>query len=146
MIGYLDKDSRPLILIILKMSGYVKIFKVEDKINELILFHIDDEKLLEKYKAIWTKIEELKNIQLNALTVYDDRYIKTKKEHTTIKFILTLYRVISSRRWYRITIFSIDSLLAYESKSYLQVYLDSCTYKIKSKQITDFPNEDLFED
>ena len=128
------------------MSGYVKIFKAEDKINELILFHIDDEKLLEKYKAIWTKIEDLKNIQLNALTVYDDRYIKTKKEHTTIKFILTLYRVISSRRWYRITIFSIDSLLACESKSHLQVYLDSCTYKIKSKQMTDFPNEDLFED
>ena len=36
------------------MSGYVKIFKVEDKINKLMSFHIDDEKLLEK--AIWTKI------------------------------------------------------------------------------------------
>ena len=28
-------------------------------------FHIDDEKLLEKYKATWTKIEDLKNIKLN---------------------------------------------------------------------------------
>ena len=43
-----------------KMSGYLKTFKVENKINKLILFQIDDEKLLEKYKAIWTKIEELK--------------------------------------------------------------------------------------
>ena len=42
-------------------------------------FHIDDERLLEKYKAIWTKIEDLKNIELNALPVYDDRYIKTNK-------------------------------------------------------------------
>ena len=25
-------------------------------------FHIDDEKPLEKYKTIWTKIEELKNL------------------------------------------------------------------------------------
>ena len=41
-------------------------------------FRINDEKLLEKYKAIWTKIEDLKNIELNALQVYDDRYIKTK--------------------------------------------------------------------
>ena len=41
-------------------------------------FRIDDEKLLEKYKAIWTKIEDLKNIELNALPVYDDRYIKIK--------------------------------------------------------------------
>ena len=37
--------------------------------------HIDDEKLLKKYKAIWTKIDNLKSIELNALPVYDDRYI-----------------------------------------------------------------------
>ena len=29
-------------------------------------------------KAIWTKIEDLKNIKVNVLPVYDDRYIKTK--------------------------------------------------------------------
>ena len=38
------------------MSRYAKIFKVEDKINKLMSFRIDDEKLLEKYKAIWTRI------------------------------------------------------------------------------------------
>ena len=31
-----------------------------------------------KYKAIWTNIENLKNIKLFALPVYDDRFIKTK--------------------------------------------------------------------
>ena len=41
-------------------------------------FCINDEKLLEKYKTIWTKTEDLRNIELNALPVYDDRYIKTK--------------------------------------------------------------------
>ena len=35
-------------------------------------------KLLEKYEIIWTKIENLKDIELNALIVYDDRHIKTK--------------------------------------------------------------------
>ena len=64
------------------MSGYVKIFKVKDghkdKNNKVMSFCIDDEKVLEKYKAIWTKIEDLRNIELNALPVYDDRYIKTK--------------------------------------------------------------------
>ena len=40
-------------------------------------FSINDEKLLEKYKAIWTKIEDLKKI-LNALPVYDDPYTITK--------------------------------------------------------------------
>ena len=42
-------------------------------------FRIDDEKLLETYKATWAKMEDLKNIKLNALPVYDDRYMKTKK-------------------------------------------------------------------
>ena len=44
-------------------------------------FRIDDEKVLEKYKAIWNRIEDLKNNELNAslcLIVYGDRYIKTK--------------------------------------------------------------------
>ena len=33
---------------------------------------------MRSYKTIWTKIEDLKSIELNALPVYDDRYIKTK--------------------------------------------------------------------
>ena len=61
-----------------KMSRYVKTFKVEDKNNKLMSFLINGEKLLEKYKAIYSKIEDLKNIKLNALPVYDDRYVKTK--------------------------------------------------------------------
>ena len=35
LIGYLDKDIRPLGLIMPKMSGYVKTFKVEDKIDDI---------------------------------------------------------------------------------------------------------------
>ena len=59
---YLHKDIRPLVLIMPKMSGYLKTFKVQDAVNKLPFFHIDDEKLLEKYKAIQTKIEDFKNI------------------------------------------------------------------------------------
>ena len=52
-------------------------------------FCIDDEKLLEKYKAIWNKIGDFKNIELNTLPVYGDRYIKIKIRTYVIKFILT---------------------------------------------------------
>ena len=80
MVGYLDKVVRPLILVLLKRSGYVKTFKVKDgekdKNNKLISFRAVDEKLLEKYKTIWTKIQVLKNIELNASPASDDRYIK----------------------------------------------------------------------
>ena len=69
LIGCLEKDIRPLVLIMPKMSGYVKIFKVGDKNNKLLSFRIDNEKLLEKYKAVWTKIKDSKNIKFNALPV-----------------------------------------------------------------------------
>ena len=65
-IGHLDKAIRPLVLIMPNMSWYVKIFKVKDedkdKNNILMYFCIDDEKLWEKYKTIWTKIKNFKNI------------------------------------------------------------------------------------
>ena len=47
------------------MSVHVKKFKVKDgdkdKNNKLLSFCIDKEKLLEKYEAIWTETEDLKN-------------------------------------------------------------------------------------
>ena len=67
MIGYLDEDIRPLDSTMPKISGYINTFKVEDKNNKLMFFHIDDEKLLEKHKAISTKFEDLKSIKLNTL-------------------------------------------------------------------------------
>ena len=57
MNGYLDKTIRPLVLIMPKMSGYVKTLKVKEGNNKLIIFRIDDEKLLERYTTIWSKIE-----------------------------------------------------------------------------------------
>ena len=71
MIGYFDKAVRPLDLIIPKMSWYIKAFKIEDESSKLMSFQIDDEKLLEKYKANWSKIEDLENIELIASPIYD---------------------------------------------------------------------------
>ena len=34
------------------------------------------------------------------------------------------------------TVISIDSLLVYGNKSFLQVYLDNCAYKIVNEQMT----------
>ena len=64
--GYWDKGTKPLVSIMPKINGYVKTFKDEDKNNILMSFCIDHE-LLDKYQAIWAKIE------LNILAVYDDR-------------------------------------------------------------------------
>ena len=66
MIGIkFDKAVRLLVLIMPKMSGFVETFKNKkredkDQSNKLMLFCIDDENLIEKYKAVWTKIEDFK--------------------------------------------------------------------------------------
>ena len=48
-----------------KISGYVKPFK--DKKNKFMSLGIDENKVIEKYKTICTKIEDLKSIKLKAL-------------------------------------------------------------------------------
>ena len=60
LIGYVDEAIRPLVSILPKVSGYVKTFKdkggYKNKNNNLMSLCIDDDKLLEKYKTIWTMI------------------------------------------------------------------------------------------
>ena len=66
------------------MSGYVKTFKVENRNNELMPFRIDVEELLERYKSIWTRFEDSKNLKSNALPVY--RHIKTYRDKVYTNF------------------------------------------------------------
>ena len=64
LIGYLDKAIRPLFLIVPKMSGYVKTFKVKDgdkhKNNKLMSFCIDDEMLLTNIELFGIRLKILK--------------------------------------------------------------------------------------
>ena len=43
------------------------------------------------------------------------------------------------------TVISIDSLLIYQSKYYLQVYLDNSAYEIIDKRMTDYLDDNGFE-
>ena len=83
LIGYLDEVIRQLVLILPKMSRYVKAFKAfkgkvanKDKNHKVMSLRLNDNKLLEKYETVCTKIEYLENIKSDALPVYDDRFIK----------------------------------------------------------------------
>ena len=66
LIEYLDKVTRSLVLVLPKMSGFVKTFKVKggdkDKSKKLTSFCIYDGKILEKYKTIWSKFNDLKKL------------------------------------------------------------------------------------
>ena len=99
-----------------KMNGYIKIFKVEDK-NIFSSFSIDEGNLLEKYKAIWTKNEKVKQTESNALPVYNDKHTKTKistygdKNYTNFRGLYVSEDDIKSEFS---TIISTDSLLVHK--------------------------------
>ena len=104
---------------------YLKTFKVKyenkDKNNKSMSFSIDNENYQKNIKTIWSKIEGLKNIELNTLPIYDDRYIRTKirtyGNNVYGKFCALNVPVECES----FTVISIDSLLVYENKYYLQV-------------------------
>ena len=131
------------------MRGSVKTFTVKERNNKLMSFQIDNEKLLGKYKSIWTMIEDLKNIKLNALPVYDDKLMKTKtrtfgdKVHTNFR---GLNVPEDDKECESFTVISINSLLVYDKEYSLQVYLKNCAYKVVNKQMADYLDEILFED
>ena len=71
-------------------------------------FCIDDDKLSKKFKTIWSQIEDLQIGKFNALPAHNESF-----------------RIIF-----------INSVLVYENKYYLEVYLDNCTSKIVGKEMT----------
>ena len=151
LIGYLDEVIRSIALILPKMGGYAKTFNMKDgdkdKNNKLISFGIDDEKLLEKYKSIWSKIKDL-NMKLNALPVNDNRYIATKIRTHGAK-LYTNFCVVKvpedDIEYDSFIVISIDSLFVYENKYYLQVYLDNCAYKIVITETVGHLDDNLFK-
>ena len=102
-----------------KITGYVKTFKVKDgdkdKRNNLSS-RIDDERLFQKLKAIFTSIGDFKNIELNALPVFDERYIETKIR-TYDDEVYTNFRGLNvpekDKECESLTVTSIDSLILY---------------------------------
>ena len=67
---------------------------------------------------MWTKVEDLQNIESNALPVYDNRYVIGKIKTYDDKVYTNFYTVIVPVD-VLFTIISIDCFLAYENKYYL---------------------------
>ena len=90
----------------------------------------------------------MQNVELDALPVYDDRYIKIKietygdKVYTSFRGFNGLDHIVDFESF---TAISINSLLVSYSKCYLQVYLDNCAYKIVDRQMTDYHDGNLLE-
>ena len=86
---------------------------------------------------------------MNALPVYNDRYIKSKTRTYGDK-ICTSFGGINvpedDVEYESFTVSSIDSLFLYENRYYPQVYLNNCTYnKIVDKQMMNYLGDKTFE-
>ena len=77
-----------------------------------------------------------------------DRYIKTKLRTYGTK-VFTKFCGLNvpddDIECESFTVISIDFLLVYKKKYYLQVYLDNNAYKIANKQMSDYLVDNLFE-
>ena len=97
--------------------------KIKTEIKTINSRHhcIDDGKLLEKYKLIWIKLEDLKNIEVNNLPVYHDRFIKTKFKTYSDKVYTKFYTKVHTKVYTKdvveckfFTVISTDFLIAYK--------------------------------
>ena len=85
---------------------------------------------------------------MNALPVFDDRYLETKVR-TYGDIVYTYFRGLNvpedGVECESSAIISIDALLVYERKCYLQVYVNNCVYKIVNTQMVDYLDDNILE-
>ena len=67
--------TRPLCIILPRMSGYIKYFENGGK---NMSFSIKDDSVLVKCNEIWNKIRKTLSIQLHSMSVYDEKYTRAK--------------------------------------------------------------------
>lgn len=87
--------------------------------------------------------------ELDALPVCNDKYIKTKIITYGDKVYANfcgLYVPQDGIECAFFTVISIESILVYDKKCYIQLYLDNCTNKIVDKKMLHFLHDNIFKD
>ena len=143
-IGYQKGEIvKPLCIILPQMSGYIKYFENGGK---NMSFLIKDDNVLDKYNEIWSVIKNKLGIKFHSEPVYEQKYLKTKvREYDgVIKTNFLGNGVPKENMHYTcIACITIDSVMKTNKKSYPQVYLEECKYKIKKIQMSRFINAEL---
>ena len=127
---------RPLCVVLPQVSGYIKYFENGGK---SMSFKIEDGDVYLKYSGIW-------DVKFHSQPIYDDKYIKTKVEtfNNTINRLFSGDEIPKERIHYVcISAICIDSVLKRHKKSYPQVYLEQCKYKIKKRELVRFIDDEV---
>ena len=125
------------------MSGYIKYFENGSK---SMSFMIKNDDVLDKYNETWGKIKKKLNIKLHSMSVYDEKYIKTKvREFNGVSKINFLGDEVPKENVHYtcIVCITVDSVIRMEKKNYPHVYLEECKCKIKKIKMPKFVNTEL---
>ena len=109
-------------------------------------FFARDDNVLDKYNDIWDVIKKKLKIKFHSMPVYDEKYLKTKvREYDgVIKTNFLGNGVPKENMHYTcIACITMDSVMKMEKKTFPQVYLEECKYKIKKIQMSRFINTEL---
>ena len=140
IIGYNDNTISPLQLFLLKMIGYLNIFKDGAK---KMSFFTDNNEFLERYTAIWEKINNLVNKKFDSDPIYNNNYINTKIRSCN-NDIKTNFRNINNKNnklpeknkpYKCASLISSDSIIKTNKKYYPQTLLQERVYKLINKKV-----------
>ena len=146
--GYLNNDTiQPLCVILPQINGNIKYF---DDGGKNMSFVTDDEEIHEKYNEIWEVVRKLLKLKFTVGPVRDDKYIIAK-----LKIFNRMNRTtfidnaipIEGNLYTCIPAIDIDSVLKTDNKrTYPQVYLEQCKYKLKKRRVVDFFDEEIIDE
>ena len=143
-IGYKEVEIvKPLCIILLQMTGYLKYFENGGK---NMSFVIKDDDVQDKYNEIWDRIKATLCIKSHSMAVYDGKYVKAtiRELNDVIKTNFLGDKIPKESTHYTcIACTAIDSVMGMEKENYLQVYLEECKYIIKKTKMTKFREAEL---
>ena len=125
------------------MSGYIKYFE-NGKKN--ITFSIKDDEVRDKYDKIWDVTKNKLDIKFHSESVYEYKYLKAKVRvfNGVIKTNVLSNGMPKENVFYScIACISIDSVINFNKKDHLQVYLEKCKYRIRKTQMPKFIKDEL---
>ena len=146
-VGYKDDTLiKPLCVILLQMTGYIKYF---DDGNKNMSSISDYQVVYDNYAAIWSRVEKLLKLKFSVNPIRDDKYVCCKLkifgENVWTTFSDNVIPV-ERQSYLCIAAIDIDSVLKVNKKVYPQVYLEQCKYKLKKSKPVDFIDIDIVDD
>ena len=106
-------------------------------------FFTNNNEFLERYTAIWEKINDLVNEKFDSNPIYNNKYINTKIRSYN-NDIITNFRNIDnknnklpekSKPYKCVSLISLDSIIKIIKNYYPQTLLQECVYKLINKKV-----------